>query len=133
MVVSRIVPENVARSVKAPKSQDPERVELERWTAEELLAFVAHVDSSPWAGAWRLVAAGLRRSEVLGLAWDAVDFDKGTIEVRQSRVTVGRGTVIGEPKSRESRRTISTDDVLPGTMSALRRQKVASTPRRRFQ
>lgn len=123
-----IVRENVARGVRAPKSHEPDAVSLERWTAAEVVAFTTYTDADPHAGAWRLVAAGLRRSEVLGLAWDAVDFDAGTVTVRQSRVPVGKGWQIGRPKSSESHRTIRPDDVLPGTMTALKRLRVSSVP-----
>ena len=56
---------------------------------------------------WLLTLAGWRRSEVLGLAWSAVDFDAGTVSVAQGRVVVrGAGTTTGAPKSERSRRTL---------------------------
>ena len=129
--VERIVSENVARGVTPPKTHDPEAGVLERWTATELVKFTRHADTDVHAAAWRLVSLGLRREEVLGLTWDAVDFDAGTVTVRQSRVKVSRktdpeGWIIGPPKSKASRRMIRPDDVQPGTMAALRRLLMAS-------
>jgi integrase len=49
----------------------------------------------------------LGRSEVLGLAWSAVDFDAGTVSVAQGRVVVrGAQTTTGAPKSERSRPTL---------------------------
>lgn len=62
------------------------------------------------------------------MLWDAVDFEAGTITIRQSRVAVKGGTSIGKPKSSKSARVIRPDDVLPGTMAALKRLKISSTP-----
>src|SRR5262249_29685616 len=55
-----------------------------------------------------LLITGLRRSELLGLAFDAVDLDTGTVSVRRA-VTEGRGkAVLREvPKSNSAQRTLS--------------------------
>lgn len=116
--VERILSENVARGVTPPKTHDPDAGVLERWTAAGLVKFTKHTDTDVYAAAWRLISLGLRREEVLGLTWEAVDFDAGAIMVRQSRVKVSRktdpqGWIIGAPKSKASRRTIRPDDVQP--------------------
>lgn len=49
---------------------------------------------------------GLRRSEILGLKWDDIDFKKGTLTVRRTLVRVKGGYKFGEPKTKKSRRTI---------------------------
>ncbi len=126
-----IVSENVARAVKPPRAHRPEAETLERWTAEEVVRFIAHADANHLAAAWRLSCLGLRREEVLGLSWADVDFEAGTITVRQTRVAVSSSTdarrwMLGPPKSSASRRTIRPDSVHPGTMAALRRLKLAS-------
>ena len=81
--------------------------------------------------AWRLLSLGLRREEVLGLDWSAVNFDEGTIAVRQTRVRVSKATdpngwMLGQPKSKASWRTVRPDDVLPDTMRALKEQHLAA-------
>lgn len=52
---------------------------------------------------------GLRRSEIFGLCWDAVDFGTGTIEIRRTYVKdKDSGYVLrDEMKTSESRRTLS--------------------------
>jgi integrase len=79
-----------------------------------------------WAAAWRLTLCGLRRSEVMGLRWDAVDLDRGEVVIRAGRVALAgtrRRTVTEEPKSSASRRTVEVEQIQPGTMALLRTLK----------
>ena len=72
---------------------------------------------------WLLTLAGWRRSEVLGLAWSAVDFDAGTVSVAQGRVVVrGEGTTTGDPKSARSRRTLPMPAEVMAALRALNAQ-----------
>jgi integrase len=51
---------------------------------------------------------GLRRGEVLGLYWADVDLENGTLTVRRSLETTSKGgLVFKQPKSKQSRRTVS--------------------------
>src|ERR1700737_997619 len=61
---------------------------------------------------WLLSCYGLRRSEVLGLRWSALDGD--TLLIRRGRVTVGKESDEGMPKSRRSRRDLP----LPAELSS---------------
>ena len=58
------------------------------------------------------VSCGLRRGEALGLAWDDVDLDDGSLVVRQALQRVGGRLVLDEPKTRGSRRRVE----LPGAV-----------------
>lgn len=54
---------------------------------------------------------GLRRSEVLGLKWDAIDFDSGTITIQHTVTGCnvdGRYTIVARDttKTKSSRRTL---------------------------
>lgn len=131
--VLRVISDDPARGVKvkATKPTTAARAELERWTPAELITFTGRADTDAHAAAWRLATLGLRREEVLGLSWDAVDFDAGTITVQQTRVAVSSETdprrwMMGPVKAAASERTISPDAVQPGTMTALRKLQVAS-------
>lgn len=69
------------------------------------------------------MAVGLRLGEALGLMWDDVELDRGTLTVRRAlqRIT-GHGRQLVEPKSRRSFRTLT----LPGvTVEALRQHRVS--------
>jgi integrase len=59
----------------------------------------------------------MRRGELLGLTWDAVDLDGGRLAVRQALSWVDGRAVIQPPKTRASRRVIPVPDVV---VSALR-------------
>jgi integrase len=70
----------------------------------------------------------LRQGEALGLAWNAVDLDVGTLTMRQAlQRQPGNGLVPVQPKSRAGRRTIA----LPGPLrDALRAHRTAQLAER---
>lgn len=68
-----------------------------------------------------LLTTGLRRSELLGLTWDAVDLETGTLSIRRTVTEVYHRTVVREiPKSKQSRRTLS---IPPAVVALLREQR----------
>jgi integrase len=129
---------NPAGSVKPPrKSSIKTRTAAPAtWTPDEFRRFVGYLGEEPDArdrhdprhGAWvkpafLLSACGLRRGEVLGLCWDAVDLEQGTVRVEASRTRTGGHngeTDRDDAKSGNSRRTLHPDDLHPGVMEALR-------------
>ena len=68
-----------------------------------------------WPALFLAVGMGLRRGEVIGLKWADVDFERGTLRVRQTRVMDVDGIVTGNPKTTNSRREL----YLPGSVTAL--------------
>lgn len=104
---------------------------VKRWSVDHLNAFKSilatysdgeALASEPWlvVGA-TLTLSGLRRSEVLGLDWEAVDMATGTVEIQASRVKTGRGseTVLGAPKTTNSHRVVQVEQIHPGFKKAL--------------
>ena len=74
-VGQELLDRNVAQPVQIPKQRERKLVP---WTSEEARRFLesARSDSDPLYAACVLVLAlGLRKGEVLGLAWDSVNFD----------------------------------------------------------
>lgn len=49
---------------------------------------------------------GLRREEIMGLTWDHVDFEEQKIRIAEARTTAGKATVIKDPKTSTSSRTL---------------------------
>lgn len=47
---------------------------------------------------FRLLALGLRRSELLGPSWDSIDWRDGTVHIEQSRVLVDADALDGDQK-----------------------------------
>ncbi len=63
--------------------------EAEAWTADELRTFLAASAHHRWAAPIRLAALyGLRRSELLGLRWAAVDLRTGSVTIDRALIEV---------------------------------------------
>jgi integrase len=118
-----LVARNVAQLVDRPAI---ERREMSTWTPKQAERFRDHVRGDRLYACWLLTLAGCRRSEVLGLAWSAVDFNAGTVTVAQGRVVVrGGGTTTGAPKSERSRRTLPMPAEVMAALRSLRTQQSA--------
>ena len=63
---------------------------------------------------------GLRRGELLGLKWDAVDLEKGTVHVRDNRVVAGGKVLEKNPKSEAGVRDLFVGEAL---LEILRKEK----------
>ena len=97
------------------------RSRAQSWSARELRRFLEHVDDDRLYALWRLAATtGMRRGELLGLAWQTVDLDGGRLRVEQQLVPTTGGCTFGPPKSRRSERTVALD---AATVEALRRHR----------
>jgi integrase len=89
----KFVGENPARDARAPS---PLRSRARAFTADEvgrlLDAAVAYPETHAMVAT--ALTCGLRRSELIGLAWDAVDLDAGTLEVKRVGIAVGQQAVL---------------------------------------
>jgi integrase len=93
---------NPVRSVKPLRVTDSDGVALDREETRALLAAVA--DHRLGAAVALLFLQGWRVSEVLGLAWEDLDLESGTAQVRRASVYVdGRGQQLGPPKTEGAR------------------------------
>lgn len=73
----------------------------------EIIGFTAHT--------------GLRQGEVFGLLWQDVDFEQGAVFVQHSLAhVVGKGAVMQEPKTKNSRRRVL---LLPEDVESLRKYR----------
>ena len=80
-VREELIVRNVARLVELPQWQ---RGRIRPWAADEARAFLTAAKPDPLYTAFvLLILYGLRRGEVLGLRWDDIDFDSGTILIHQ--------------------------------------------------
>lgn len=120
------MPRNVIALVERPRDADPlaDTDAARSWTLAEVERFRAAVSDERLYACWLLSMYGLRRSEVLGLRWEAVDLDTGTLRIRRGRVAVGSEAVEGAPKSRRFRRDLPLPADVVAALRALKtRQK----------
>lgn len=126
----RLISTNPAEGVEIPHGA-AKRGAIAAWEPGDLLKFRAVADSHEWAALWRLSASGLRRSEVLGMTWGAVDLDAGTVTVQQARVRLdGSKTATDEPKAENSRRMVPVEVLHPGTVALLKALKARQASER---
>ncbi|MDS1270438.1 site-specific integrase [Lipingzhangella sp. LS1_29] len=95
---------NPARLVTLP-AESPER--LKPWNAEEAKRFLNHARNHHLYPAFVLMLLyGLRRGEVLGLAWDDVDFEQDVMSIRRQIQRVDGSLALVEVKTRAGRRSL---------------------------
>lgn len=77
------------------------------YSSDELEILLQHVANTPIeAAVFITVYYGLRRSEVLGLKWNAIDFKEKLIHIKESRVRYANSTISKKPKNDYSIRTL---------------------------
>ncbi len=113
-----LVPRNVANAADPPRLPRRQRA---IWSAEELRAFLRLTADDRLGAMWLLFATtGMRRSEMLGLPWWAVDLEARPrrLLVVQTVVLLGNEPVIvAEAKTESSHRQLALDSF---TVAALR-------------
>lgn len=116
-----LIPSNPAADVKAPRKQRGDTREVQVWSPAELLRFRAVADADEWAAGWRLSLCGLRRPEVLGMRWGAVDLTTGAVKIEAGRVALdGHRCATDDPKSAASWRSVPVEAMHPGSVAVFR-------------
>jgi integrase len=102
----RMVPRNVAEVVRAPRPAAKE--EMRTLSAEEARRLLEAARGDRLEALYVLaVTAGLRQGELLALKWRDIDLENATLSVRRTVTKSGGRLLLGEPKTKASRRTIS--------------------------
>jgi integrase len=108
---------NVATLIDAPAKAHHE---LQPMSAEQARTLLASVEGDRLEALYRLaIASGLRQGELLGLRWQDVDLDAGTLTVQHTLQQ--RTRTLATPKTERSRRTIAFD---ASTSESLRQHRV---------
>jgi integrase len=100
-VDDRLIPRNAAASVKPPQ---PRRAEIQPLDQEQVRAFLAAVTDERLEALYVVaITAGLRQGELLGLKWEDVDLDAGTLQVRRTLSEARSGRIFEAPKNGKGR------------------------------
>jgi len=118
-----LVTRNVARLVDPPRVPRHEITPLTADDARRLLAATAAERHGPlWATA---LGTGLRQGELLGLRWADVDLDARRLRVRHTLALVDGRSVLLEPKTSRSRRTLVLADAVVVALRTQRERQAA--------
>jgi integrase len=121
-VRSQYIVRNPAGDVGRPGATERE---MESWTGDEARRFLTAARDDRLFAAWALlVTRGLRRGELCGLTWDALDLDSGTARITATRIVIGTKVVASTPKTAAGRRMIHLDAMLIGILKDHRKRQL---------
>src|ERR671910_147090 len=120
-IADGLIPRNATEAVKPPQVS---REEMRPLTAEQVKVLFEAARGDRLEALYVLaVTTGLRQGEVLGLRWDDIDLEVGTLQVRRTLTTAKGGPVLSAPKTKGSRRTVKLSHT---ALEALRSHSGAS-------
>jgi integrase len=119
---------NPASNIKPPKRPRQRRTV---WNPDHIQTFLKSVQQDRFAALFLLeLTTGIRRGQICGLKWSAVDLDAGEITIHDNRVVVGgRALDKAGGKTHNADKTIAIDRV---TLAALRGWRTRQTSEREF-
>jgi integrase len=122
-IADGLIPRNATEAVRPPQVQ---REEMRPLIAEQVRILFDAVKGDRLEALYILaVTTGLRQGELLGLKWDDIDLEVGTLQVRRTLTTAKGGPVLSAPKTKGSRRTVKlSQTALEALRSHLERQLV---------
>lgn len=121
-----MIERNPCDLVDPPRRVTPETI---TWSVDQTRKVLTIGDSGEYAALWRLaLMCGMRRGELLGLKWDDVDLDRGTLAVRRTLSRGSGGTwQLAEPKTASARRQIALPE---SCATVLRRHRLRQLEQR---
>jgi integrase len=117
------VSHNAADGVSAPR---PARPEMRVLGAEEVSWLLEAAAETPlYALVYLALHTGLRQGELLGLRWQDIDLDRGTLHVQRTAQRLkGQGVIYRPPKSHRSSRPVSLSPEVVALLREHRRLQV---------
>jgi integrase len=110
-----LIPRNATEAVKAPQVR---REEMRPLSGDQVKVLLEVARGDRLEALYVLaIHTGLRQGELLGLKWEDVDLESGTLRVRRTLVTAKAGPVLTAPKTKGGRRSVK---LTQGAVEALR-------------
>lgn len=118
----REINDNPCNFIKIPKSQVEDVRIPDVYTRDEVKLIIERIEGHQIEiPILLMLTLGLRTSEACGLKWKDIDFDNNTISINQNLLYInGIGLIFKEPKTKSSKRTLSSPIEL---MNKLRKWK----------
>jgi len=117
-----VVSRNVAAAFRAPKVEATEVVILSPDQIAEVLERLEGHALYPIVSL--ALGTGMRRGEICGLAWGALDLDKASVKIERSMEETDAGLRFKPPKSRAGRRAVSLPANVVDVLRDHRRQQM---------
>jgi integrase len=122
-VMDGLIPRNATEAVKPPQPSREEMRPLTPEQAKQFLQTAAETEDRLEALYVLAIHPGLRQGELLGLKWDDVDLEDGSLQVRRTLTITKGGPVFTSPKTTGSRRSVKlTSGAIEVLKSHLERQ-----------
>jgi integrase len=103
-VADGLIPRNVTADLKLPRIT---REEIDPLSPDEARRLLEAARGDRLETLYVLALnTGMRQGELLALKWDDVDLERGVLRVRRTLTHSGKAFILGEPKTKKSRRTI---------------------------
>jgi integrase len=120
-VMDSLIPRNATEAVKPPQIT---KEEMHPLTSEQVKQLLETAAGDRLEALYVLaVHTGLRQGELLGLKWEDVDMETGTLRVRRTLSTTKAGPVLTAPKTAGSSRSVQlTQKAIEALRSHLERQ-----------
>ena len=100
----RLLPRNVSEAVDPPKAH---KEVVQPLSADEARRLLEEARGDRLEALYVLaVQCGLRQGELLGLRWEDVDLESGTLQVRRTLTTTKGGPKFTAPKTAKGRRSV---------------------------
>jgi integrase len=95
---------NPADSVDLPRQNRPQ---IRVWTIEQARTFVKAIHGHPYEALFAIaLTTGMRPSEYLGLTWNDLDLDRGTVSISHALEWYKGGWCLADTKRSRSRREV---------------------------
>ncbi len=118
----KLLGHNVARAIKPKAGKKRKPV---TYTPAEVSRFLLSLETDRDGHLWFLALCGLRRSEIGGLRWSGVDFERKMLTVHIGRAAAGGKAVEDDPKTESSIRELPMDNEMAEVLKRARRRQAA--------